>query len=302
VNLTAMSEQGTPGSRPELTLLTDPDAGEVWRAVDAGLRRSLRSRRVSRDVVDDVIQETAARALTLGIRYRDAADLLRWCHRVAANLAVDHYRARTRFSVAYPDVAAPTDVPREVELRLAVHQVHRAISLLPQPERERLLQALAPTPRAERDRRGATRLAVRRHRARERLRRLSGAVWAGLVLLWRLSRRVRPAVVSATAAAALLLLCPTFDRGTAVVRMDHFRQLVATRPGAPLSSGQEGRRRSREPRGARLVRSPLAPATEATPVPLPAAVPVRIKHRPQKPGDHLLCATRVPVVGAFCVG
>jgi DNA-directed RNA polymerase specialized sigma24 family protein len=174
-----------------LTTDARSDIGVVWGDLSPRLRRYLTRLGCSGDLAEDLVQEVAVRALRAGVRFVDTEDLLRWCNVVGRNLYVDHVRATCRqpLEALAPDFdrASAHDVEAIVEHRMSWTDVMRGVGLLSRDDRVALFEplldeAVSPATRTE-----ATRLAVRRHRARGRLRAvlqtavvLLGGCWAQL--------------------------------------------------------------------------------------------------------------------------
>ena len=88
---------------PGLGLTRDipPDAGRLgraWPEVEPRLRCFLGSLGATRHQVDDLVQETAARALERQIPFDTPADLRRWCFVVAKRLWIDEIRSSRRLA------------------------------------------------------------------------------------------------------------------------------------------------------------------------------------------------------------
>ena len=308
MSLPAFDNEMAGEARGYRTLLTDPAAAEVWRAVEEPLKRRLRARGLAAHLVDEVAQETALRAARHRVPYLDAADLLPWCHRVAARLVIDAHREEARLAYVVPDVVAPDDVARTVEARDAVRRVTQALSRLPADRRDAMLRDLSPTPDGL-DRRSGTRLAVRRHRAREQLRRLSG-LGVLLGVLWQPARKAwRATLPSAVVAAAFVMLVPDVASTKAPVpshggaqqrhwgHMDYMAVPLTNRPDEKArTSGTWGRVPTPH---SQPVRRPVR-ATSLAPV--PRAVPLAVEQRPQGSAEHLVCVRNVVVVDDTCVG
>lgn len=89
-----------------MTPATDP-VGTGWADHHAQLRR-LVSRRVSdRHAVDDIVQDVYLRARASEHQLRSADRAAAWLSRIAANLVVDHHRARRPTEDLPDDLAAP---------------------------------------------------------------------------------------------------------------------------------------------------------------------------------------------------
>lgn len=193
--------------RASAPALTSSEVGldDVWPEVSAELERYLRRRGATSSQAQDLAQDVAVKVLTRGVAFTSAQDLLRWCYPVARNGLVDLQRAARRVAddpEQAPEASSGVDVHAVVEARIRLTRVLAGIRRLDVGDQE----ALRPLLRGEElpasaDRREATRLAVRRHRARARLTTLVGP--AAAVLGWVLGTRGRPARRVAPAAVAL---------------------------------------------------------------------------------------------------
>jgi hypothetical protein len=146
---------------------------------------------------EDLAQEVAARAIQHHVRFAGPEDLLPWCLVVARNLVVDEHRKSSRLDIvaAVPDVAATTDVEREVIARRDVAQLSTLLLRLGEVDRTLLLE--------ESPHRLTNAQYVRRHRLRKRLlRAIQGAALAWLWLRRRLTPPIDP--VAATVALATI--------------------------------------------------------------------------------------------------
>jgi hypothetical protein len=189
-----------PERRPAGALLTEESAG--WAVTSSTVARYLRARGVQQCDVDDLVQEVALRVLTARPG-PDPEKVLPWCLVVARNLSVDLARSRSRnLCVAdVPETAGPCDVEHEVVQRAELHKVLAALQVLAPADRAAIWDGVNEVP-APPDRKTAVRLAVRRHRARQRL---AGAVACALGwLLWpvRRARQLSPAAALAPLALA----------------------------------------------------------------------------------------------------
>lgn len=175
------------------------DFAAAWPSVRAKLMRVLCARQVPRCDAEDIVQEVAARALSRAGGFDSAEGLAKWGWRVAWNLRIDAVRRERRIDAGEArEVASPDDTARLVEGRLAVASVLSALTELAPSDRVALFAASEP----DATRKDDVRQAVRRHRARARLLRITGgAVELGVTvaaLLRRLRPRARTALVAAT--------------------------------------------------------------------------------------------------------
>lgn len=178
---------------------------DCWPWVQVRLASFLRSRGAESDLVWDITQEVAARALATGVSYRCPDDLLRWATTVASNLLVDDWRAGRRHQpLDGLDYSSAEDIAHTVERRLAWNTVMVGVAQLSAADRTALVGDLFGESSGPVDRRDSTRRAVARHRARRRLRALVGNVlgWLGG---WLWFRRPRLAATAAVAVAPLIM-------------------------------------------------------------------------------------------------
>jgi hypothetical protein len=170
-----------------ITESSPPGLEEVWPEVSRRLTQCLRARGASSALTEDVVQETALRALQARVTFTSADDLMRWARVVAGRLVVDAHRRRRFITDAeLPDRAAPDDVLRQVQGRLALEAVGGAMRILSPAEREALLDA--DPLHAPNSRREAVKLNVRRHRVRVGLRSVVDGI---LGILLGLGLRIR---------------------------------------------------------------------------------------------------------------
>jgi DNA-directed RNA polymerase specialized sigma24 family protein len=187
------------GTRVPDGVITADALAVVWPEVSRRLTRLLASRGAAHDVTDDIVQEVAARVLSRGIVFEDAADLMRWTVPVALNLLVDHARATKRVAVGGDVDTTVPDIADVVVDRDRLGRVLGAVAQLSDGDRAALVASGLPAA----DRRESVRLAVRRHRARRRLLAIVDgaagiAAWLGLRL-----RRARGGALTASVALAL---------------------------------------------------------------------------------------------------
>src|SRR5437879_11522484 len=75
----------------------------VWPEVATRLRAMLRRRGVQNHDIDEIVQETAARAISVRVPFEDADDLFRWAAVVGGRLAIDLRRRAARLTDDLPD-------------------------------------------------------------------------------------------------------------------------------------------------------------------------------------------------------
>ncbi|MDQ1402563.1 MAG: polymerase sigma-70 factor, subfamily [Actinomycetota bacterium] len=284
---------------------------EAWPEVSERLLRCLRAQGASPALAEDVVQETAFRALKRGIEFSTAEDLRRWSSVVARRLLIDaHRRGRNLADAALPERAAPDKVDRIVEQRLLLEALQTAMARLSDEDRRAVLDPVAPGL----SRQEAVKLNVRRFRARSRLREMVEGLLG--IAGWLLARaRQRTSSGALAAASPLVVLVASFTllmggpssrgstSGARPVRMPSARasaeysdaQAVVYHPSvSPLAPG-----------GTREVASPSAPAPHRLPaagvaVPVPGTESGWVRGRPKSATDHLACF-EVLRTGARCV-
>jgi DNA-directed RNA polymerase specialized sigma24 family protein len=281
------------------------DIGSEWPWVRAQVLRTLSGRQVPSADAEDIIQEVALRALARPTAFATREDLARWSWRVAWRLRIDATRRDKRLAAeAPPDVAGPDDTARLVEGRMAVETALAGVASLSAADRAALFAVTGP----EASRQDAVRLAVRRHRARARLRRAIGfaGAWLGWVAVW--ARRLRQTPVARAALVAPVLLAVAAEVGVTL--------LVPTprvRPPAPAAirtpAPQEARLDVRVPVGGRGGSGPAgtgggrphvdAGSTIAV-VPLGDRTSVRVGSD-ERPDPPTACVENFPVVDDVCV-
>ena len=131
-------EQDEP--RPEPVPLSDPDFKEQLASVIPHLRAFGRSLSGSRDLADDLVQETLLKAWAARKRFQAGTNMRAWTFIILRNLFLSQMR-RARFKGEWDDItaakilAAPASQDRHVELG----DMQRALMHLPQPQREALI-------------------------------------------------------------------------------------------------------------------------------------------------------------------
>jgi RNA polymerase sigma-70 factor (ECF subfamily) len=131
-------EEGTPPA--EHVSLSDPEFKEQLALVIPHLRAFGRSLSGSRDVADDLVQETLLKAWAARKRYQAGTNMRAWTFIILRNLYLSQMR-RSRFRGEWDDLvadrllAAPAAQDRHVDLA----DMQRALLHLPQPQREALM-------------------------------------------------------------------------------------------------------------------------------------------------------------------
>ena len=128
------------GPRPELVPLPDDEFKDQLAQVIPHLRAFGRSLSGSRDLADDLVQETLLKAWAARKRFQAGTNMRAWTFIILRNLFLSQMR-RARFKGEWDDVtaskilAAPASQDRHVELG----DMQRALLHLPQPQREALI-------------------------------------------------------------------------------------------------------------------------------------------------------------------
>lgn len=244
--------------------------GDTWPEVERPLRAYLASLGAARHQIDDLVQETAARALERGVPYSDGADLRRWCFVVARRAWIDEVKRNRRAEPLDNNAAGRADAAGEdallrVEDRHVVRQVERLLAQLRQADRDILVDRTVSADAAERNRRN-----VARHRARARLKVLIGPLAGGGILGcpgW-LRRLGRPVAVAGLPAVAVIALVGTPYVGQADDDPP---------PSHPAAAGESGR--------AVRAAAPGSSARAAMPMPMPTQSPPSVPQPAAPDGD-----------------
>jgi RNA polymerase sigma-70 factor (ECF subfamily) len=128
------------GSRPDPVPLPDDEFKDQLAQVIPHLRAFGRSLSGSRDLADDLVQETLLKAWAARKRFQAGTNMRAWTFIILRNLFLSQMR-RARFKGEWDDVtaarilAAPASQDRHVELG----DMQRALLHLPQPQREALI-------------------------------------------------------------------------------------------------------------------------------------------------------------------
>ena len=127
-------------ARPEPVPLSDPDFKDELAAVIPHLRAFGRSLSGSRDLADDLVQETLLKAWAARKRVQAGTNMRAWTFIILRNLFLSQMR-RARFKGEWDEMtaakilAAPASQDRHIELG----DMQRALMHLPQPQREALI-------------------------------------------------------------------------------------------------------------------------------------------------------------------
>ncbi len=139
-NLSEQTDQEAPEVAPEPVPLPDDEFKEHLAAVIPHLRAFGRSLSGSRDLADDLVQETLLKAWAARKRFQAGTNMRAWTFIILRNLFLSQMR-RARFKGEWDDVtaakilAAPASQDRHIELG----DMQRALLHLPQPQREALI-------------------------------------------------------------------------------------------------------------------------------------------------------------------
>ena len=131
-------EQEAP--RAEWVPLSDPEFKDQLAQVIPHLRAFGRSLSGSRDLADDLVQETLLKAWAARKRFQAGTNMRAWTFIILRNLFLSQMR-RARFKGEWDELtaskilAAPASQDRHVELG----DMQRALMHLPQPQREALI-------------------------------------------------------------------------------------------------------------------------------------------------------------------
>ena len=134
------AEEANPAAPAEWVALSDPEFKEQLAAVIPHLRAFGRSLSGSRDLADDLVQETLLKAWAARKRFQAGTNMRAWTFIILRNLFLSQMR-RARFKGEWDDLtaskilAAPASQDRHIELS----DMQRALMHLPQPQREALI-------------------------------------------------------------------------------------------------------------------------------------------------------------------
>ena len=133
-------EPGTPAAPVEHVSLSDPEFKTQLAQVIPHLRAFGRSLSGSRDLADDLVQETLLKAWAARKRFQAGTNMRAWTFIILRNLFLSQMR-RARFRGEWDEhtanrmLAAPASQDRHIELA----DMQRALLHLPQPQREALI-------------------------------------------------------------------------------------------------------------------------------------------------------------------
>jgi RNA polymerase sigma-70 factor (ECF subfamily) len=135
-----LDNQPAEAARAEPVPLSDPDFKNQLAQVIPHLRAFGRSLSGSRDLADDLVQETLLKAWAARKRFQAGTNMRAWTFIILRNLFLSQMR-RARFKGEWDEItaskllAAPASQDRHVELG----DMQRALLHLPQPQREALI-------------------------------------------------------------------------------------------------------------------------------------------------------------------
>ena len=273
----------------------------LWPSVSARLQTMLKRRGVSSHDADEAIQETAARVVVTALAFDTEDELFKWAAVVSWRIAIDARRRRAQLSgTEVPEVADHIDVAQTAEHRIVLSAVTSRLKDLSERERAVLLSAFDDEAAASRLE--SVRLAVVRHRARNRLRGLLNGLLTP-VIAFVVRRRGRSGQLEAfvsTAAPALAcfaLTLGTFGALTVTERPLPSVDAVATAAddvGMPtLAESSATSRHDAVPPQHWLPVAKPEPREISTGIRLdePGGHSTEFGTRPTEDSDHLACAT-----------
>ena len=133
-------DEANPAAPAEWAPLPDPEFKDQLAAVIPHLRAFGRSLSGSRDLADDLVQETLLKAWAARKRFQAGTNMRAWTFIILRNLFLSQMR-RARFKGEWDELtaskilAAPASQDRHIELS----DMQRALMHLPQPQREALI-------------------------------------------------------------------------------------------------------------------------------------------------------------------
>lgn len=303
--------------RPDGSILTapQPTLAEAWRLAGPRLERSLRRLGASEVQAQDIAQEVALRVIARRISFENVEDLLRWCNTTGKNLLIDQRRSTARHPTAAIEHAAgiadAADVEARVESRLRLMQVVRAFHELADSDKAALRTAVELGGEPPQSQAESTRLAVRRHRARARLRALAGGAIAALAsVIARLKPAPRARWIAAATSVPAMLAVAALVVADPAASGPLPPDAPAAAP-APYSFSGPPKAASTVTPGGRVTRAmPFAPR----PMPTPSVRPTSNESRlaapaggviigtgtRANPGNVLVCADPGPPIGRAC--
>ncbi|HZN14009.1 MAG TPA: sigma-70 family RNA polymerase sigma factor [Acidimicrobiales bacterium] len=269
----------------------------MWPDVAPALTGWLIARGFDRSVVEDAVQETAARVMAKEIEFVDAADLLRWARVVARNAAIDACRRGAWIVTAdVPDHASEVDVEQAVLERRRLAALPAAFEFLSPAEQAEL----ASTGKERVESLERRRYAVRLHRARTKLHLLVESLAAGVGWLARPRPRARAVAVLVPTAVLIAVI--------ALHPSPHVTPSPLMPSPSSASDGPASRATATTARAAARAVATRIGKQSATSVdylvkvrvPGPGGQPwTGVGLRPRKPEDHTACLDTI-VLGYRC--
>lgn len=233
----------------------------MWPAVAVELRRVLASRGVSHADADDIVQHVALRALERPPHCDHDGGFQRWANTVARNAHVDLVRRRAKDTDddGLTLLASAHDVASQALARITLEQTVMAVGELSERDRHAIATAFDDT--TPDDRNIAVREAVRRHRARTRLRQRLAHLLGWFTVLVT-GRRIRPPAAALLAASAVAVATHTLSGPATDSPAPQPAPPPTSAPAALADSPTPARRTSLPP--ARTVVTPSRPADTDT--------------------------------------
>jgi RNA polymerase sigma-70 factor (ECF subfamily) len=120
--------------------LSDPEFKEQLAAVIPHLRAFGRSLSGSRDLADDLVQETLLKAWAARKRFQAGTNMRAWTFIILRNLFLSQMR-RARFKGEWDELTASKilSAPASQDRHIELSDMQRALMHLPQPQREALI-------------------------------------------------------------------------------------------------------------------------------------------------------------------
>jgi hypothetical protein len=263
-------------------MLTPDVLERLWPEASERLIGALRAQGIDAAVAEDAVSEAVTRALSRGLPVADVEDFCRWGFVVARNIAVDAIRRSQRVTPldTMPEAADQYDMVGHAEVRERWRQTAHAMTLLTPSDRAALLATLddEPTPT---NRREAVRHAVRRHRARDRLRRVL-AQPIGILAWLKRPRTPWAGWVAAYDRMSVAVVVPLFATLGSLLPAPHAHGAQVS-PDAGLGASAQALALPASP--------PPSPVRAAAPAPA-RAVAVQAAPRPSPPPGPALAPTR----------
>lgn len=124
----------------ETVPLSDPEFKEQLAAVIPHLRAFGRSLSGSRDLADDLVQETLLKAWAARLRFQAGTNMRAWTFIILRNLFLSQMR-RARFKGEWDEITAAKilSAPASQDRHIELSDMQRALMHLPQPQREALI-------------------------------------------------------------------------------------------------------------------------------------------------------------------